>query len=134
MFYVDDVERHVTRAGRDLARQRGLALEWVEDCASALVGPILSMQALLDVPLVVIDSDLDRGWIDLLIDRTNALLAAAVAEARRPPRLAARRFGPYAGALGAASLPLFVHFGPRAGLLTGDVNALRGVRDHVPTP
>jgi predicted NBD/HSP70 family sugar kinase len=115
-----------------LARQRPLALEWVEDCAAALVGPILSMQALLDVPLVVIDSDLDRAWIDLLIRRTEALMAASVAEARHPPRLAAGSFGAYAGALGAASLPLFVHFGPRAGLLTGDVNALRGVRDHVP--
>jgi len=113
-----------------MARHRDLALEWLEDCAAALVGPILSMQALLDVPLVVIDSDLDRAWIDLLIERTNAHLADAVAEARRPPRLAAGSFGAYAGALGAASLPLFVHFGPRAGLLTGAVNALRGVREH----
>jgi predicted NBD/HSP70 family sugar kinase len=117
-----------------LIRGPGPAEEWVEDCAAALTGPILAMQALLDVPLVVIDSDLDRRWIDRLIDRTNALLAASVPEAREPPRLAAGSFGTNAGALGAASLPLFVHFGPRAGLLTGDVNALRGVRDHVPVP
>ncbi|GGF05194.1 transcriptional regulator [Aliidongia dinghuensis] len=113
-----------------MARHRDLALEWVEDCARALVGPILAMQALLDVPLVVLDSDLDRAWIDFLIERTDVHLAAAVAESRRPPRLAAGSFGAYAGALGAASLPLFVHFGPRAGLLTGDVSAPLGVREH----
>ena len=117
-----------------LVRHRALALEWVDDCAAALVGPILSMQALLDVTLVVLDSDLNRAWIDLLIERTNRLTTAAVAEARRPPRLVAGSFGATAGALGAASLPLFVHFGPRAGLLTGDVNAFRGVRDHAPIP
>ena len=117
-----------------LARHPAPALEWLDDCAAALVGPILSMQALLDVSLVVIDSDLDRAWIDRLIDRTHHLLAAAVAEARRPPRLVAGSFGATAGALGAASLPLFVHFGPRAGLLTGDVNAFRRVRDHAPNP
>ena len=117
-----------------LALHPAPALEWLEDCAAALVGPILSMQALLDVSLVVIDSDLDRGWIDRLIDRTHHLLATAVPEARRPPRLVAGSFGATAGALGAASLPLFVHFGPRAGLLTGDVNAFRRVRDHAPIP
>ena len=95
------------------------AMEWLADCADALVEPLLTARALLDVPVMVIDSDLPAAWIDRLLERLGPLLAARVAEARTPPRLLRGSFGAMAGALGAATLPLFLHFGPGAGDLAG---------------
>ncbi len=91
--------------------------EWIDDSAQALLDPVLSARALLDLPLVVIDSDLDPAWIDRLIARTEAGLAAALPEARTPPTLLRGSFGAMAGALGAATLPLFLYFGPPAARL-----------------
>lgn len=106
--------------------------EWMDDCVDALVGPLLSMRALLDISLVALDSDLDRVWIDRLIVRLEKALAAGVAEARTPPLVRAGHFGPYAGALGAASLPLFVHLSPRTGILTGEATVgVKGGSEHV---
>jgi predicted NBD/HSP70 family sugar kinase len=93
--------------------------EWLEDCVLALVDPLLAAGALLDVPVVIIDSDLDPPWIDRLIARAQAALAAAAAEARSPPRLLRGQLGGLAGALGAATLPLFFHFGPSSGRHAG---------------
>lgn len=89
--------------------------EWLEDCADALTGPLLAARALLDIPAVVIDSDLPAAWTDRLIAALGPKLTARVAEARTPPTLLRGSFGAMAGALGAATVPLFVHFGP-AGL------------------
>ena len=88
---------------------------WLGDCADALVVPLLTARALLDLPLAVIDSDLPAGMVDALLGRLAPLLASSVAEARTPPRLLRGSFGAAAGALGAATLPLFLHFGPGAG-------------------
>jgi predicted NBD/HSP70 family sugar kinase len=93
----------------------GLAAEWLLDCADALAVPLLSARALLDIPIVVIDSDLPPLWIDQLITLTTPRLAAAVAEARTPPALRRGSFGAMAGALGAATLPLFINLAPGAG-------------------
>jgi predicted NBD/HSP70 family sugar kinase len=95
------------------------AEDWLEDTATALTEPLLTARALLDVPVVVIDSDLPAAWIDRLIDRIAPRLAARVAEARTPPVLLRGSFGAMAGALGAATLPLFQNFGPGAGSLAG---------------
>jgi predicted NBD/HSP70 family sugar kinase len=88
--------------------------EWLEDCADALAAPLLAARAFLDVPTVIIDSDLPGAALDRLIARLKPLLAAAVAEARTPPALLRGSFGAMAGALGAATLPLFENFGPRS--------------------
>lgn len=93
--------------------------EWLADCVDALVEPLLTAGALLDVPNVVIDSDLPSAWVDQLIARVAPRLAAGVAEARMPPALLRGSFGAMAGALGAATLPLFLNFGPGAGALAG---------------
>jgi predicted NBD/HSP70 family sugar kinase len=114
-----------------MAAHRGPVLEWIADCADALVGPIMAARALLDMPAVVIDSDMERSWTELLVQRLETALQAAVAEARTPPRLDIGRFGAMAGALGAASLPLFVHFGPPPGIPTGgDGRGTTGVDEH----
>jgi predicted NBD/HSP70 family sugar kinase len=89
--------------------------EWLDDCTDALVDPLLSAAALLDVPEVIIDSDLDSATLRALIVRLEPALAAAAPEARAAPRLLAGSFGACAGALGAATLPLFIHFAVRAG-------------------
>jgi predicted NBD/HSP70 family sugar kinase len=111
------------------------AQEWLADCVEALCDPLLAARALLDIPAVVIDSDLPVAWIDRLIEHATPLLAARVAEARTPPLLLRGSFGAMAGALGAATLPLFLHFGPSgggldAGSLGGGV-AARGHPDTV---
>ncbi len=93
--------------------------EWLEDCAAALVEPLLAARALLGVPLVVIDGDLPAPLIDRLIARLSPMLRAATAESRQPPALARGSFGATAGALGAASMPLFLQFGPGAGRIGG---------------
>ncbi len=99
------------------------AAEWLDDCADGLVEPLLSAGALLDVPKVVIDSDLPSVWVDRLIALLQPRLLARVAEARAPPPLLRGSFGAMAGAIGAATLPLFVHFGTGAGK-TGDPYAM----------
>jgi predicted NBD/HSP70 family sugar kinase len=93
--------------------------EWLEDCAAALVEPLLAARALLGVPLVVIDGDLPAPLIDRLIAWLSPMLRTATAESRQPPALARGSFGATAGALGAASMPLFLQFGPGAGRIGG---------------
>lgn len=103
--------------------------EWLEDCTAALVEPLLAARALLDVPLVIIDSDLPAPLIDALIDRLAPRLKNATAEARTPPALLRGSFGAMAGALGAATLPLLLQFGPGAGKIgtgTRDIDRREG--------
>lgn len=106
---------HAGYAELDTAPGAAAAEEWLVDCAEALLEPLLAARALLDVPLAVIDSDLPGRWVDRLLALLVPRLAARVAEARRPPGLLRGSFGPMAGALGAATLPLFLQFGPGVG-------------------
>jgi predicted NBD/HSP70 family sugar kinase len=88
--------------------------EWLADCVEALVGPILSAQALLDVPNVVLDGDLGAPIMDQITHRLQGALVTAIPEARSAPVLRLGTFGSNAHVLGAASLPLFIDFAPRA--------------------
>ncbi|CAM5770374.1 transcriptional regulator [Labrys miyagiensis] len=88
--------------------------EWIADCVEALVGPVLSAQALLDVPNVVLDGDLGAPIMKEIIARLETALVVAIPEARSAPALRLGTFGSTAHALGAASLPLFIDFAPRA--------------------
>jgi len=92
--------------------------EWAEDCADALVGPVQAARALLDIPLVVLDGDLDRPLLEDVRLRLDALCRERAPEARTPPEFALGSFGPAAGALGAASLPLHHSLAPRTRILT----------------
>jgi len=93
--------------------------EWIADCVAALTPAIWSAISVLDVPLVVIDFDVDGGLCQRLLDALAASLAEAAPEARTPPRLMRGSFGPDAGAAGAANLPIFFNYSPRAAILTG---------------
>ncbi|WP_250536014.1 ROK family transcriptional regulator [Caballeronia sp. AZ10_KS36] len=93
--------------------------EWIDDCIEALAPALRAMLCVLDVPMVVIDSDIDGGLLDRLIDRLAATMAANAPEARGTPEIVRGNFGPDAGAIGAATLPMFFNFSPRVGLHRG---------------
>jgi predicted NBD/HSP70 family sugar kinase len=99
--------------------------EWVADCVEALVAPVLAAAAVLDLPVVVLDGDLDHALLAPLAARLGDRLAAEVPEARQPPEIQLGSFGEDAGAVGAASLPFHLNFSPHAAILTGRHDALR---------
>ncbi len=101
--------------------------EWLEDCVGALTPALGSAFALLDIPLVIIDSDLDGNFAERLLGTLRTSLEDAAPEARGVPDLRFGSFGQDAGAVGAASLPMFFNFSPRASILTGgEVNGAAG--------
>ena len=102
-----------------VARRLPAVDEWIDDCVEALAPALRSMLCVLDVPVVVLDADVDAGLIDTLTKRLAAALAQCAPEARGTPELIRGSFGPDAGAIGAASLPMFFNFSPRAGILKG---------------
>ena len=92
--------------------------EWIDDAVAALVPAVMAASAVLDVSHVVLDGDLP-GLVGEIIDRLETAIAAACPESVRPPQLIRGTFGPAAGAIGAATLPLFFNFSPRPTILTG---------------
>ncbi|WP_186396935.1 ROK family transcriptional regulator [Stappia sp. TSB10GB4] len=94
--------------------------EWLADCVAALTPAIWSAISLIDVPLVVIDFDIDGGLPQRLIDELTRALALAAPQSRVPPRLQRGSFGQDAGAAGAANLPIFFNYSPRTAILTAN--------------
>jgi predicted NBD/HSP70 family sugar kinase len=86
--------------------------EWLEDCADALVNPLLAIASLLDLQAIVIDGNLPRNLVERLVTRLRDLLAANVPEARDAPHLRLGTIGRDAAAIGAAILPLHLSYGP----------------------
>lgn len=111
----------VTRADLDAATKAHPALvdAWLDDCADALVNPLQSIAAMLDLEALVLDGDLERALVERLVARLRDLLRAAAPEARHPPRLVAGTVGRNAAAIGAALLPLHLNFSPDQRLLFG---------------
>ncbi|GAB3629376.1 Beta-glucoside kinase [Pandoraea terrae] len=93
--------------------------EWLDDCIDALAPALRAALCMIDVPVVVFDADVDGGLIDTLMKRLHREMSASVPEARDVPALVRGTFGSDAGAIGAASLPMFFNFSPRAGVLKG---------------
>lgn len=104
--------------------------EWLDDMVDALSPSVWAALSLLDLPLVVIDSDIGGGLVEAVLARLDGALDRDKPEARRPPRLAHGSFGRNAGAIGAASLPMFFNFSPRASILTR-AGSERGARDLI---
>jgi predicted NBD/HSP70 family sugar kinase len=121
--------RHLDHSGFGIRTERDLAAcldnaapaiaEWTEDCADALVVPILSAVRLLDIDTVVIDSDLPPALVRDLIRLTNDHLRRASPESREAPTLMHGSIGPEAAAIGAAILPLHLNFSPNRDVLMG---------------
>jgi predicted NBD/HSP70 family sugar kinase len=93
--------------------------EWLDDCVDALAPALRAALCVLDLPAVVLDADVDAGLIDTLMQRLRVAVADTAPEARGTPSLVRGTFGRDAGALGAATLPMFYNFSPRAGILIG---------------
>ncbi len=93
--------------------------EWIEDCADALVTPLLSIASILDVEAIVLNGDLPPELIGKLLHRLTDLLAEAAPEARRPPVLRCGTVGRNAAALGAAILPFHFNYSPVQQILFG---------------
>lgn len=110
-----------TRADLEACIARGVKAvdEWVDDCVDALAPALRSVLSVLDSSVVVFDADTDAGLIDTLMRRLLEALAAITPEARGMPEFVRGSFGPDAGAIGAATLPMFFNFSPRAGILKG---------------
>jgi len=104
---------------RLIAQGHPAVAEWLDDCVDALAPALQSALAVLDVPLVIFDADVDGGLVDTLIARLQAALDESAPEARSAARVVRGCFGANAGAVGAASLPMFMNFSPRAELLRG---------------
>lgn len=100
-------------------REDPLANEWMEDCVGALALAIRSAYSLLDMPLVVVDSDLGDAFAVRFQKALIDAVEEAAPEKRRSPQIEIGSFKNDAGAIGAASLPLFFNFSPRATILTG---------------
>jgi predicted NBD/HSP70 family sugar kinase len=94
--------------------------EWLDDCVEALVHAVRAAVSVLDVPVCVIDTDIEGDFVIELMRRLALALGAIEPELRIAPRLVRGSFGPDASALGAASLPMFFNFAPRHELLRGE--------------
>jgi len=92
--------------------------EWLDDCADALTPSVWAARALLDAPAVVVGTDFGGGLAGRLRDKLAARLSACAPEGRTPAEIVVGSFGSDAGAVGAASLPIFYCFSPRKALLT----------------
>lgn len=103
----------LVKAGRPEVR------EWLDDCVDALVPALRASLAVLDLPALVIDCDIDGGLLAELMKRVDAGLRLIAPEARQTPRILRGSFRADAGAIGAASLPMFFNFSPRADVLRG---------------
>jgi predicted NBD/HSP70 family sugar kinase len=117
-----DLEAHV-KAGRPEVRA------WLDDCVDALVPALRAALAVLDLPAVVIDADIDGGLIADLTQALQAGLRGIAPESRQTPRLLRGTFRADAGAIGAASLPMFFSLSPRADVLRGQPAS---ARSHTP--
>ncbi|WP_298983980.1 ROK family transcriptional regulator [uncultured Roseibium sp.] len=93
--------------------------EWMADCVSALALALRSAYALLDAPLVVIDGDLGGPFPEMFQEALQKAVEDAAPEKRQSPQILIGSFRHDAGAIGAASLPQFFNFSPRATILTG---------------
>ncbi len=91
--------------------------EWLADCVDALAPALRAALCMLDVPVVVVDADVDAGLIGRLREALARELAETAPEARGVPEIVRGSFGTEAGAIGAASLPMFFSFSPRSEVL-----------------
>lgn len=113
--------RHLRTNGIHIARavdlhgvmnsHAGIVAEWLQDCAEALVVPLLSVSSLLDVQAIILDGNLPTALIEALLARLRPLLVDATPETRQPPELRLGSSGNHAAALGAALLPLHSRHG-----------------------
>jgi predicted NBD/HSP70 family sugar kinase len=134
------LSRHLRWSGEQVATHTDLEAfvraahpavdEWLADCVDALAPALRSALCMLDVPVVVVDADVDAGLIDRLMRSLARELADTAPEARGVPQIVRGSFGSDAGAIGAASLPMFFNFSPRSEVLRSGARNQEEI-DHV---
>lgn len=92
--------------------------EWLEDSVTALTHLIWSTTTLLDISTVVIASDIDGDLVQKIKHKLDVSLSVNAPEACIVPKIVLGKFGSDAGAIGAASLPIFHSFSPTKEILT----------------
>jgi predicted NBD/HSP70 family sugar kinase len=102
-----------------VARRPPALDEWLDDCVDALACAIRAALSVLDSPVVVLDADIDGGLLDAVVKRLHLELGRMTPEARELPTFLRGTFGADAGAIGAATLPMFFNFSPRPSILKG---------------
>lgn len=91
--------------------------EWLDDTIEALTHLIWSSTILLDISTVVIASAVDGGLPNVIKERLDYSLKASAPESCIVPKIKTGKFGSDAGAIGAASLPIFYSFSPSTEIL-----------------
>lgn len=108
-----EIETHVALE-KAIAAYPEQVNEWLEDSVAALETAVHGIQAVLDVPYVVIDGeDEDQGIICRIIDGLGGRLSSAYKKSRPTPKVKRGSFGSQAAAIGAATMPLDSHFSPK---------------------
>lgn len=121
-FHGEDLRSHAALQAR--VSLGGAVIDaWFGDCLDALVPSLRAALTILDVPAVIIDCDIDGGLIDRLLTATARGLAEIAPEARQAPRLLRGSFRADAGAIGAATLPMYFNLAPRTDMLGGQSSA-----------
>ncbi|HSK39531.1 MAG TPA: ROK family protein [Arenibaculum sp.] len=128
---INSLIRHLADAGHPvdgradleavLDRDPAAVAEWIEDCVDALVAPIYAAAALLDMDVVIVDSDPAGPLLDRIVRHLDRRLADEVPEGRTPPSLRIGSFGVDAAAIGAATLPFHLTYSPSHDILIGRV-------------
>ena len=97
------------RAGLDIdSPEAGSVVEtWIGQSARTLARVAFNAMTVVEAPLLVVDSILDKGVTARLVDRLKDELAALPVRGFQPPRVVAGVHGRLAPAIGAAELPLY---------------------------
>jgi predicted NBD/HSP70 family sugar kinase len=92
-------------------------LEWVDDCANALVEAIIAITSVIDIEAIVLDSILpSQIHLDLLA-RVQTYFNGTSAIGIVAPEIISGQFGPQASPIGAAMLPFSALLAPNSGVL-----------------
>lgn len=124
--------RHLHYTGTAIASKADLELaieeklspvdEWLDDSITALTYLIWSAKSLLDMPVVILGADIGGCLTEILKNHLEVALNASAPESRTVPKILIGSFGSDAGAVGAASLPIFYNFSPSKDILTNEAD------------
>lgn len=87
--------------------------EWVDDCLDAIIPVILTGKAFIDFETVVLSANINGRLTETLREQIEKRLPLSLPETGIAPTIISGSFGCDAGAVGAASIPIFYNFSPR---------------------
>lgn len=80
---------------------------WIGDSARALARTVVNATTVIEAPLVIIDSVIDRAITERLVERVKAEIDQLPVRGLQLPQVMVGRYGAMAPAVGAAELPMF---------------------------